>query len=685
MRLPAAASWLVAALAAAALALAGVLAYADRTVFDADGFAARADAALQAPPVRAAAARRVVGAALQAEPDLVAARPLLEATVDGVVRSDAFRSLARSAVRDVHRSAFDRDARTVTLTVADVGILVAQAAERFSPGVAARIPQGLQARVTGVRGAALEVAELAERVRRGAWLALALGVLAATAVVLLSRSRRAGMLRLAAAIAVAAALVGAAAALAPRLAATGVPAADRAALRALLGAWLDPLAWMALAASAAGAVVALAAASLLRPVEPATLARRAWAMVATPPRRPAWRVVRAVAAGALGLAMVIWPTTFAAVAVVVVGALLFLAAVAELLRMATPAERAARRGRRRAPVVIAAAVLVAGAGGAAALAASDAPRARAVGACNGSQALCDRPLDRVAFVGTHNSMAADGEPGWLFAAQDAGIPAQLEDGVRALMIDTHYGFATPRGVTTALGSGSKSRGKIADAVSEHFVRTAERLRNRIGRRAEGTREVFLCHAYCEVGATRAVDALAEVHRFLVTHPEEVLILSIEDDTSAADTAKVIRDSGLIREVYHGPAGPPWPTLRELIERDERVLVLVEYDPGTEPWMHRQDELVQETPFHFDTAAALAAPDTCRPNRGDTAGSLFLVNHWVDTSPAPRPSIADEVNARGFLGRRLARCERERGMLPNIVAVDFYRRGDVFAAVAALNR
>ena len=43
-----------------------------------------------------------------------------------------------------------------------------------------------------------------------------------------------------------------------------------------------------------------------------------------------------------------------------------------------------------------------------------------------------------------------------------------------------------------------------------------------------------------------------MHRFLVAHPEEVLIVSIEDDTDAADTAKLIRDSGLIREVYRGP-------------------------------------------------------------------------------------------------------------------------------------
>ena len=100
-----------------------------------------------------------------------------------------------------------------------------------------------------------------------------------------------------------------------------------------------------------------------------------------------------------------------------------------------------------------------------------------VGRCNGQAALCDRTLDQVAFVGTHNSMAADGEPGWLFVAQDAGIDAQLREGVRALLIDTHYGFATPRGVATDLARDSKSREKIESEVGERFVETAERLRN----------------------------------------------------------------------------------------------------------------------------------------------------------------------------------------------------------------
>jgi hypothetical protein len=334
--------------------------------------------------------------------------------------------------------------------------------------------------------------------------------------------------------------------------------------------------------------------------------------------------------------------------------------------------------------VIAGTILVGAAFAAGALAAGDGARAPAVGRCNGFRALCDRPLDRVAFAATHNSMAADGEPGWLFAAQDAGIERQLHDGIRALLVDTHDAVATPRGVATELATGSKSRQKIATQVGETFVRTAERLRERIGFTGGGDPELYLCHAFCEVGATRAEDAFAGVHRFLVTHPEEVLILSIEDDTSAAATAAAIRDSGLSHEVYRGAAGPPWPTLRELIERDERVLVMVENQPARVGWMHPQTTVAQETPYRFRSPAQLAAPASCQPNRGGTSGSLLLVNHWVDTSPAPRPSIAEEVNARPFLDRRLAACRSVRRMLPTIVAVDFFRRGDVFGAVNALN-
>jgi hypothetical protein len=257
--------------------------------------------------------------------------------------------------------------------------------------------------------------------------------------------------------------------------------------------------------------------------------------------------------------------------------------------------------------------------------------------------------------------------------------------VRALMIDTQYGISTPRGVATQLSSDNTSRAKLVAELGERFVAAAERLRERIGRNPEGKPQLFLCHTLCEVGATRALDALRDVHRFLVRNPEEVVVLSIQDETSAADTAAVIRASGLVDEVYLGDARRPWPTLRELIDRDERVIVLAENRAGGAPWIHDQPAVVQETPYLFRTVEALEAPASCEPNRGGTAGSLLLVNHWVDTSPAPRVTIARRVNAHNFLAGRLARCRERRGMLPNLVAVDFYRQGDAARVVDDLNR
>ena len=49
------------------------------------------------------------------------------------------------------------------------------------------------------------------------------------------------------------------------------------------------------------------------------------------------------------------------------------------------------------------------------------------------------------LAATHNSMSAPG-PGWISSEQDRPIAGQLEDGIRGLLIDTHYGdrFANGR-------------------------------------------------------------------------------------------------------------------------------------------------------------------------------------------------------------------------------------------------
>jgi hypothetical protein len=111
-----------------------------------------------------------------------------------------------------------------------------------------------------------------------------------------------------------------------------------------------------------------------------------------------------------------------------------------------------------------------------------------------------------------------------------------------------------------------------------------------------------------------------------------------------------------------------------------VLVLAENAPASVPWYHPAFEVLQETPYTFrDTTEFSNAP-----NRGGTSGSLLLLNHWIETVPNPKPSNAAIVNTHDALMRRIRAFQKERGLLPNLVAVDFYGVGDVIAVARELN-
>jgi hypothetical protein len=201
----------------------------------------------------------------------------------------------------------------------------------------------------------------------------------------------------------------------------------------------------------------------------------------------------------------------------------------------------------------------------------------------------------------------------------------------------------------------------------------------------GDEQVFLCHGYCEVGATLAEEGFRELGDFLTRHPSEVVIMSIEDDTPPGPTIAALREAGLLPEVWTGALDGEGPTLREMIDRDERLLVLVENEGGAPAWYRSQEAVTEETPYTFGDLAALGSPASCAPNRGGTGKPLFLMNHWIETTPAPRPTNARRANARGFLLDRIRECRRLRGRLPTIVAVDFYREGDLIGVVRQLNR
>ena len=291
---------------------------------------------------------------------------------------------------------------------------------------------------------------------------------------------------------------------------------------------------------------------------------------------------------------------------------------------------------------------------------ADAERPR----CNGMHVLCERTFDEVVLAGTHNSMSAN-SLGWRFPNHMVAIPRQLRSGVRALLIDTHYGRRTADGTVLTDDDGSEDRGK---------------------------RGLYLCHRFCELGASQLGPVLSSIRRWVRRHPGNVLLIENEDYVKSAVFARAMERTGLLDYVYQGEPGP-WPTLAEMIESRQQIVMLADRDAkGDPPWYHPTYEgIMQETPFTFRQTRELIRPEywpaSCQPNRGGSTGALFLMNHWSPPIQPREPDLpkAARVNASDVIVGRAQACAEIRGQLPSVVAVDQFTAGDVLKAVRRLNR
>jgi hypothetical protein len=421
-------------------------------------------------------------------------------------------------------------------------------------------------------------------------------------------------------------------------------------------------------------------------------------MVVRRPQRTGWRVARGVALVVVGLAIVLEPLETVRLVAVAAGLLVLYAGVDEVLAAAGERRTAETKlGRRQivasfAPVVVgllafAALGLFVATGGA------TAPEVIRTAACNGHVELCSKRLDEVTLPASHNSMSSSAEEGWFSAAHTLSIPEQLEAGVRGLLIDAHYGLQVGNAVRTDLSerserAGNTDRELYLKTLGPEGLAAIGRIRDRV-LPGEGKPGVFLCHRFCELGATELTGALRGVREFVVTHPDEVLVIVIEDYVLPSAIVAAFEASELVDNIYRGPPAGPFPTLREMIDSGQQVVVYAENHGGGAPWYTAgYDAALQETPFTFKRSTPLTTPSnwpaTCVPNRGADDAPLFLINHWVNTDPTPRPSDAAVVNARPVLVGRARECEQIRDRQPTLLAVDFTQQGDLYGAADVLN-
>jgi len=680
--------------------------WANATIYDSTTFSERSVDLLNSPSVRKEVATRITEQlARSGNQQAVNFRPAFQLAVEAAIDTDTFRSIFRTAIKRTHQAILvDQSQGTSGLDLSDSFAIIAstlQLPDNAAPGQKTGSSLGTTFADTTERLGSYGIWRLDEISSSIALLALAGSLALGIAAVAVATDRRQAVKRLGWAV-----IAGGVAIMFVLQVGQFVigrfidDGGLRPAVEAALARSTADLFMIGLWTAGYGVVIAAAAAAMVADARRVTPAGAAQAVAAWTERRRRTRSGTLVLAGVAfltGILLISSPGFWMRAAVVLVGLWLVYFAVTEVLRLvrsvtvenqaAPSTPRRVRRSAALGAAVVGVVALVTIVGLQATRQSATNAEAAGVVLCNGEASLCDLPLNAAVLPASHNSMSSSLYPGWLFAEQISTIRGQLDDGIRVLLIDTHYGIPsasrlpgseTPIVLTDRAAELQQPPGEDIDPA---IAARAGQLSARAPAAAGAERSIYLCHNFCELGSITFARALGEVKGFVDTHPDDVVMLVIQDATTPADTAAAIVDAGLEDKVWTLQEDEPVPSMREMIEAGRTVLVFAEQGgDGAPDWYHKAYEYwFQETGFKFTSVDQF----DCRPNRGPSGAPFFLMNHWISSSP-PDPSKASQANTRAVLEDRIGRCIAERGQYPNAVAADFAERGDLVATTRDLS-
>jgi hypothetical protein len=686
-----------------------VSAWVHESVYDSQTFADRSVAMLRSPSVREQLAERITDdMAADGNQTAVEYRPAVQLAVQAVIDTDTFRAIFRNAVYRTHQAILAGHDQHPSLDLSEsVGAITANLQLPTNAGKGQTAPGGLAESLsvlaTHVQNS--RVLDLESVVDPLAIVGLVGAPVLFAISLVLSDNRRRRLRLLGWAVIGGGLAVEAFAALVPIIIShrIGEPATAHA-IQSGLGYAMADLATIGLWVIAYGMLIA--AASRVGDARRYTPAHVVGAVQRWITDREA-SVVGTVTVGLVGLvsglALVLQPANAVRAALIAVGLWLSFEGITELMGLAhrrtrdafdlqvAPHRSVATRAVEVAVVtgLIVAALVLMGAGSLLTTRHS-AQRAEALGrqVCNGSADLCNRPLDQAVFPGAHNAMSAALNPGWLLAEQTRTIPGQLDAGIRALLVDTHYGYESTIHIPGAdqpivLTDRADELNQASNEDDDREIETrATSIASRLERAPGATRQIYLCHNTCETGAISFVDTMKQLHTWLDEHPDDVVIIDIEDHTSARDNAAAMTEAGLDRKAYVLEHSKPFPTLGQIARSGRNLLVFAERsDSGAPPWYQKAYDWFQESPYTWKSVSQM----NCDPKRGKKGNRLLLINDWI-TNGEPSPTHAQNVvNTQDAIERRVQQCLAKRHLVPTVIAVDFALRGDLLSTVASLNR
>ena len=249
--------------------------------------------------------------------------------------------------------------------------------------------------------------------------------------------------------------------------------------------------------------------------------------------------------------------------------------------------------------------------------------------CNGSNDLCNKRYNEVAYLTTHNAFNSK-QDRYLFPNQKSNISEQLNNGVRALMIDVY----------------------------------------------DDNGSTVVYHAYKFLGSQPLSVYLNDIKDFLDNNPNEILTIILETYTSSNAIENEINKVGLLKYLHTQDVNSIWPKLQTMIDSNKRLVILSDKNDANEKqsWYHYMCNFAVENKY---------GEINCEFNRGNPENSLFIFNHFI-TSLTGNKENANKVNSFKYLMNHITNCKDLKNKFPNFITVDFYEIGESIDVVSKLN-
>ncbi|KAK9676047.1 hypothetical protein RND81_11G050100 [Saponaria officinalis] len=251
------------------------------------------------------------------------------------------------------------------------------------------------------------------------------------------------------------------------------------------------------------------------------------------------------------------------------------------------------------------------------------------------------PFNKYAFLATHNSFAIkagheeEKVPTVTLTNQEDSITQQLNNGVRALMLDTY----------------------------------------------DYKGDVWLCHSFkgkCHAYTAfqRAIDAFKEIEAFMSKNPSEIVTLILEDYvTSRKGLRRVFKESGLMKfwfPLSRMPTnGRNWPLVKDMVGKNQRLIVFtsMQSKQKSEGIAYQWNYMVENQYGNQGMEPGRCPKRNESSALNDRTKSLVLVNHF---KTIPMKLTTCEDNSRQLI-KTLQTCYLAAGhRWANFVAVDYYK-------------